>query len=81
MEIFPDIQSFLLDSQSRATIGTAIIMAVAYIFKRMVSPKSRLAWGVPHQFSFRLLDPNKEEVVVRTREIWVQNTGSLRQKT
>ncbi len=76
MSLLADFSWKAIDPQTRATIGTAIISVIGFFVRWLTTPRSRVAWGVPHQFIFQLPNENGPSIPVRTREVWVQNIGS-----
>ncbi|RTL97431.1 hypothetical protein EJV44_08945 [Ancylobacter aquaticus] len=63
-----------LDQPIKAGIVTAFIAAGTAIIKWIITPRSKIGWGISHQHVFRIQE-NDREVAVYTREIWIQNVG------
>jgi hypothetical protein len=76
MSLLADFSWEAIDPQTRATIGTAIVSVIGFFVRWLITPRSRVAWGVPHQFAFTLPNAGGPGTLVRTREVWVQNIGS-----
>lgn len=76
MEFLSNLSWSAVDPALKATIGTAVLSLLGIFFKWIFTPKSRVKWGVPHQFAFRVKNEQGAETPIKTREVWVQNVGS-----
>jgi hypothetical protein len=72
--------STLLDAawsepSTRAAIVSFTLTVAAGAIKWLLTPSSKVLWAVSHQHAFSPRNAQGNEILLRTREIWIQNAG------